>query len=1819
MKTYLILGFAGFLLVIGSVQAQTTAIPDINFENYLETHAQDGSEVNLGDPNSMGDGIANNALVLTNRISDVSTLNIADLEILDLTGIGAFTNLEILVANNNRLSAVDVSNNTNLSLLNVSENRITGELVVSNNLDIESLFCSSNQIDLLDLSSNTVLKNLDVSNNALSALDLSTINTVLCPNPQTDPPTPCQGNSLINVSRNQLVSLVVSNGFNELISVFDATGNPDLFCIQIDTGFTPQGWIKDDFTYYSDNVCVDIFTFVPDDNFEQALINNGLDDVLDNFVLTVNIENLTNLDVSNSSITSILGIEDFVALESLNLSDNTIEVLDLSANSAMLDLDVSNNVISEIDLTSNVNLVQLNCSDNQISRLELNNNTQLQDLNCSNNNLSVLDLSSNLLISVFDCSSNQIEQLDLSDNQMLTTVLCNNNSLFALNLNNANNTLITDLNTTVNPNLFCIQVDDVAFANGAPGWIKDATADYNITCGTYVPDDAFEQALIDLGIDTDATLNNFVPTADVNTIIGLDVSSLGIQDLTGIEDFILIEDLNISDNLIEDLNLNNNTALQLLNCSGNEIENLDLTNTPLLTSLICNTNNLQVLNIRNGANNILTTFDATLNPSLFCITVDDATVGNVPPTWQTDLGVTFNTDCLNNRFTNIPDPIFEQELINLGLDTVIDGQVLTSSIEHLEALNVSDKGITDLSGVRDFESLLELDCSNNFLEELDISNMTFLERLNCSSNFLVSNDPNDLVGVFNTNGTVSLNALFCAGNDLTNLNTSINPNLETLDCADNNIVQLVINTNTQLATLNCSNNDIENLDIGNNPNLITVNADSNALTNLSTSTIPNFTLTDLSCSNNQLTALQVNNYESLVLLNSSFNELTQINVSSNLDLVTLSLTNNQIANINLANNLSLRELFINQNELTQLNINSNAQLEQLNCNFNQLSVLDLSLNLDLQLLRCSNNQLGLLDIGNNLSLIEVNLSSNTISQLILATDLSTMKVLDASNNNIGADIDLTTFAVNACTFQPNQTVFCPEEISINLSNNLITFVNLQNGINPSISNFNTTGNPELECIQVDNQNSISSGWLKDPSTDYSEDCNFGETFVPDDNFEQALIDLGFDAAPLDDYVLTANIEGLTNLDVSGEAISDLTGIEDFLALQILNVSDNTLTNVDLTSNSNLITLDCSNNQLIALDITNNTVLTNLNCASNAISNIDFSASSAITNLDISDNDFTQFTPSAILGLEVFNCTDNPILNLDFQLNPSISSLSVQSNLLESLNVRNGQNAILLNLNAQNNPNLVCIESDNGTVPAGATWIIDNTAQLAIDCFFGETFVPDDNFEQALIDLGYDSGPLDDYVLTENIEGISFLDVSGLGIADATGIEAFASLTSLNLEQNTLTVLDIGNNALLNNLDVSGNSLDTIDVVALNDLSDLDVSNNLLTTINVSSNLNLTDLNVSGNALIVIDLSLLLNLEELICSANALTSLDVTQNPNLRLLFCQSNELVADQLNLQNGNNETIVLFNATNNPDLSCILVDDPVAVIANVNGDYDNWVKDDTASYQSICEDADNDGIANEDDLCPSTPFGAVVDLFGCELPDITSDNFAISILSETCQNSNNGQITIVAQLLYNYSATLVGDDFFQEYNFTNDIDILNLLAGTYEMCITLEEWPDFEVCYTIVITEPDTLSVFTSRLASQNAVDVEMGGSNRYTIEFNEDIFTTFDSSIRLDLREGVNTLRVSTGQDCQGTYQETFFNSNEFFVTPNPFGQFVNIDNILPEEIVTVQIYSIRGELVFNKIFNGPTQHIQINTEDLKTGLYLINLHSGLRASTFKIIKE
>ena len=80
------------------------------------------------------------------------------------------------------------------------------------------------------------------------------------------------------------------------------------------------------------------------------------------------------------------------------------------------------------------------------------------------------------------------------------------------------------------------------------------------------------------------------------------------------------------------------------------------------------------------------------------------------------------------------------------------------------------------------------------------------------------------------------------------------------------------------------------------------------------------------------------------------------------------------------------------------------------------------------------------------------------------------------------------------------------------------------------------------------------------------------TLIPDSKFEAKLINFGYDSGAINGSVPTFNISKITNLNVNDSGISDLTGIQDFIALESLDCS-----NIYGTSIVKFTSLDISKN------------------------------------------------------------------------------------------------------------------------------------------------------------------------------------------------------------------------------------------------------------------------------------------------------------------------------------------------------------------------------------------------------------------------------------------------------------------------------------------------------------------------------------------------------------------------------------------------------------------------------------------------------------------
>ncbi|WP_243396904.1 reprolysin-like metallopeptidase [Flagellimonas pacifica] len=271
---------------------------------------------------------------------------------------------------------------------------------------------------------------------------------------------------------------------------------------------------------------------------------------------------------------------------------------------------------------------------------------------------------------------------------------------------------------------------------------------------------------------------------------------------------------------------------------------------------------------------------------------------------------------------------------------------------------------------------------------------------------------------------------------------------------------------------------------------------------------------------------------------------------------------------------------------------------------------------------------------------------------------------------------------------------------------------------------------------------------------------------------------------------------------------------------------------------------------------------------------------------------------------------------------------------------------------------------------------------------------------------------------------------------------------------------------------------------------------------------------------------------------------------------------------------------------------------------------------------DDDNDGVFDDgDDLCLGTPKGVEVDTSGCPVNRFPVDNFSIAAQSETCRDNNDGSISITASdTSITYSAVLNGNGATLNMDFTDAHTFQTLSAGSYSLCITGTDGAnDYkEVCFNIVVTEPEVLSA--SAVADGSVLSVSLTGGSLYNVEFNGLVTQTDGSEIQLDLKDGINTLKVSTNLPCQGVYEETFFSSSTPVLYQNQVD--VNKKNVFLNGFVgdvEIHVFSTNGQLVLETLKRVNGNDLELDFSSFPTGVYYMNI-SGLGIKKdFKLIKE
>lgn len=456
---------------------------------------------------------------------------------------------------------------------------------------------------------------------------------------------------------------------------------------------------------------------IPDVNFKNYLIGNtNINTDRNSEISCAEATAFTGtIRVTNLGISDLTGIETFTNIKVLFCDDNSLSALDVSANTALEELYCDTNLLTSLDVSNNVALETLSCPNNsQLVNLNVSGAVALKKIICVNNtSLTNLNVSTNTALENLFCFSNSLTSLDISNNTALIKLYCYSNSLTSLNLANGNNSnMFIDANYpnyTNNPNLTCIQVDDVNYANTNWNVLKDASASFStncFACNVNIPDANFKAALVaDTTINTDGDTE--ISCSEATAVTGnVVVINKSISDLTGIEAFTNITGLYCRDNALTSLDVSANIALTTLVCRNNLLTSLDVSANTSLNYLECQVNSLTNLNLANGNNSLMGSgrFFAAANSNLTCIQVDNEAFSLANWTNSVDAGVSFSTNCatasIDNFFLNkvsiYPNPSIS--VLNIKMNSnlkratiysVLGSKILETTSKNIKILNLN--------------------------------------------------------------------------------------------------------------------------------------------------------------------------------------------------------------------------------------------------------------------------------------------------------------------------------------------------------------------------------------------------------------------------------------------------------------------------------------------------------------------------------------------------------------------------------------------------------------------------------------------------------------------------------------------------------------------------------------------------------------------------------------------------------------------------------------------------------------------------------------------------------------------------------------------------------------------------------------------------------------------------------------------------------------------------------------------------------------------------------------------------------------------------
>ena len=807
-----------------------------------------------------------------------------------------------------------------------------------------------------------------------------------------------------------------------------------------------------------------------------------------------------------------------------------------------------------------------------------------------------------------------------------------------------------------------------------------------------------------------------------------------------------------------------------------------------LTSLYCNGNDLTMLDL--SSNTKLTILDCSNN------NIDELYL---------DGGI---ARALTEGYREGSTYIFDEgdEYYSVSVDTATKVYSNGSWINEPVIVTAIDEYSFPDDNFRQYV-LDEIDADND--DQLSEAEINITREISCSYREI-----KDLTGI---EYFTSLVNLYCQGNEISELDVSMLTDLRDLDCSDNDLTYLNVSGLEELWYLNASANDLTELDISDNELLHELYVTGTPIVELD--------ITSNSYLHMAVTMGELQDYSYTYRSDSGYATLAaEFSTKIISDDYWLNEPVNVIEIEDYFPDEAFREVISSRCDrdgdgwLSELEINATRTLDIGSCGIRNLAGIDCFTSL--MYLYGSFNNILLADLRSNTELRYIDLSNNGLRKLILpegdeleGNDLYEINVLGSR----ALSLDITD---------------CPYLI---MAFNEGTYNEGRSRYEYSCSEGEGESYREIDCCIAMERTVklyIDGVWMNE--TDMVAEIN-EETF-PDPAFRDYVLEsIDFDE---DGVLSTVEVNSTNSIRCSELGIEDLTGIEFFTDLSVLDCSNNDLKTLDLSGLSNLRAIDCSCCDLEELRLPADAELIDLRCHRNRIESVD------LTGCD--------------LILEIYeNSTDTE---------PDYSSYSYY----------------IYDMCTGDSMESGYFSFDKRTALYSEGEMIYDPGDLII---IDEINFPDDNFRDY---VSNDLDPNNDMCLSEDeIAGINRIVVADMGISDLKGIEFFTELTILDCSDNCLDHIDISANTKLKTFRCSGGNAGYFDEENDEWITDNQMD---IERLDLSYNTALTDVDVSDIGLREIDVSMLTELDSFLCDNNDIASFDFSNNPKITVISIRNSNV-----------------------------------------------------------------------------------------------------------------------------------------------------------------------------------------------------------------------------------------------------------------------------------------------------------------------------------------